>query len=117
MRYRNSDKIIIQDANLIEQHYDKNLRINDYAEMLAITPNHLTQMDRTDLDQIEKILMALIPLTDICQNNFVSLIPILDELHNVYTKTKDNEDSIYINILTNLRNFRRSLQQISSKDL
>ncbi len=29
---------------LIEQHYYQNLRINEYAQMLAITPNHLTQM-------------------------------------------------------------------------
>lgn len=29
---------------LIEENYQKNLRINDYADMLAITPNHLTQM-------------------------------------------------------------------------
>jgi len=29
---------------LIEENYHKNLRINDYADILAITPNHLTQM-------------------------------------------------------------------------
>ena len=29
---------------LIEENYHKNLRIGDYANMLAITPNHLTQM-------------------------------------------------------------------------
>ncbi len=29
---------------LIEQHYYRNLRISEYAEMLAVTPNHLTQM-------------------------------------------------------------------------
>ncbi|NJO90524.1 MAG: AraC family transcriptional regulator [Chloroflexia bacterium] len=29
---------------LVEEHFYRNLRINDYAEMLAVTPNHLTQM-------------------------------------------------------------------------
>lgn len=29
---------------LIEENYQNNLRVNDYAEMLSITPNHLTQM-------------------------------------------------------------------------
>jgi AraC-like DNA-binding protein len=29
---------------LIEENFHKNLRISDYADMLAITPNHLTQM-------------------------------------------------------------------------
>ncbi|MBN1597080.1 MAG: helix-turn-helix domain-containing protein [Bacteroidales bacterium] len=29
---------------LIEENYQKNLRVNDYANMLAVTPNHLTQM-------------------------------------------------------------------------
>jgi AraC-like DNA-binding protein/mannose-6-phosphate isomerase-like protein (cupin superfamily) len=29
---------------LIEENYQKNLRVNDYADMLAITPNHLTQI-------------------------------------------------------------------------
>lgn len=29
---------------LIEENYQNNLRVNDYAHMLAITPNHLTQM-------------------------------------------------------------------------
>ncbi|MCG8701294.1 MAG: helix-turn-helix transcriptional regulator, partial [Bacteroidales bacterium] len=31
---------------LIEENYQKNLRVNDYADMLAVTPNHLTQMVR-----------------------------------------------------------------------
>ncbi|MBN1953045.1 MAG: helix-turn-helix domain-containing protein [Bacteroidales bacterium] len=31
---------------LIEENYQKNLRVNDYASMLAVTPNHLTQMVR-----------------------------------------------------------------------
>ena len=29
---------------LIEENYQNNLRVNDYADMLAITPNHLTQI-------------------------------------------------------------------------
>lgn len=29
---------------LIEENYQSNLRVNDYAEKLAITPNHLTQL-------------------------------------------------------------------------
>lgn len=29
---------------LIEENYQNNLRVNDYANMLAITPNHLTQL-------------------------------------------------------------------------
>lgn len=29
---------------LIEENYQKNLRVNDYAARLAVTPNHLTQM-------------------------------------------------------------------------
>ena len=32
--------------SLIEEHYHKNYRVSQYAEMLAITPNHLTQMVR-----------------------------------------------------------------------
>ncbi len=31
---------------LIEENYHRNLRVNDYADMLAVTPNHLTQMVR-----------------------------------------------------------------------
>lgn len=31
---------------LIEENYQKNLRVNDYAALLAVTPNHLTQMVR-----------------------------------------------------------------------
>lgn len=31
---------------LIEENYQNNLRVNDYAEKLAVTPNHLTQMVR-----------------------------------------------------------------------
>lgn len=29
---------------LLEENYKNNLRINDYADMLAVTPNHLTQI-------------------------------------------------------------------------
>ncbi len=29
---------------LLEENYQLNLRVNDYAELLAVTPNHLTQM-------------------------------------------------------------------------
>jgi AraC family transcriptional activator of pobA len=31
---------------LIEENYQKNLRVSNYADMLAVTPNHLTQMVR-----------------------------------------------------------------------
>lgn len=31
---------------LIEENYQKNLKVNDYASLLAVTPNHLTQMVR-----------------------------------------------------------------------
>lgn len=29
---------------LIEENYQNNLRVNDYADLLSVTPNHLTQM-------------------------------------------------------------------------
>jgi len=31
---------------LIEENYQRNLRVGEYADMLAVTPNHLTQMVR-----------------------------------------------------------------------
>lgn len=38
--------LVKQFLYLIENNYQNNLRVNDYAELLAITPNHLTQMVR-----------------------------------------------------------------------
>ncbi len=48
---------------LIEENYQNNLKVNDYAEMLAVTPNHLTQMTRqiagkTSIDLILDKLVA-----------------------------------------------------------
>jgi YesN/AraC family two-component response regulator len=44
---------------LIEENFQKNLRITDYADMLAITPNHLTQVvkqitGKTSIDTLHK---------------------------------------------------------------
>lgn len=49
--------------SLIEENYQNNLRVNDYAEKLAVTPNHLTQMVRqitgkTSVELIQKKLIA-----------------------------------------------------------
>ncbi len=48
---------------LIEENYQNNLRINDYADLLAITPNHLTQMvkqvtGKTSIELLQEKLIA-----------------------------------------------------------
>jgi hypothetical protein len=59
----------------------------------------------------------MMPITDVCRTDFVSLLPILDRLNDMYTKNNDNEDSTYIDILHNIQNLRNSLLQKSSIDL
>lgn len=44
LRYGRGHILVKNFLLLIEENYQKNLRINDYAGMLAVTPNHLTQM-------------------------------------------------------------------------
>jgi hypothetical protein len=77
----------------------------------------LTSIDLNDFDQIEKTLMVMMPITDVCRADFVSLLPILDRLNDMYTKNNDNEDSTHIDILHNIQNLRNSLLQKSSIDL
>ncbi len=79
--------------------------------------DRLTSTDIHDFDHIGKTLTAMIPLADACRINFVSLLPILDKLTDVYTKENLNEDSIHIDILSDIQNLRTNLMQISSSDL
>lgn len=79
--------------------------------------HYLMSIDLNEFDQIEKILMALIPLTDACRDDFVSLLPILDKLNDVYSRHNLNEYSTYINVLTNLQTLRRTLSQAAETDL
>jgi len=79
--------------------------------------HYLQTVDYNDFDQIEKILIAMIPLTDACRMDFLSLLPILDKLNDIYTKNHLNDDSTYIDILINIQNLRTTLQQTSSIDL
>lgn len=67
-------------------------------------------MDEKDF---EKILMAMIPLTDACRMQFVSSLPILD----IYMNNHLNQDSIDNDTLTNIQNLRTNLQKNLSKDL
>lgn len=78
---------------------------------------YLTSIDLNDFGQIEKILTAMIPLADACRIDFVSLVPILDKLDDIYANNKHNEYPTYIDVLTNIQNLRQSLQQTSSNDL
>ncbi len=59
----------------------------------------------------------MIPLTDACRMDFLSLLPILDKLNDIYTKNHLNDNSTYIDILINIQNLRTTLQQTSSIDL
>jgi len=59
----------------------------------------------------------MIPLTDACRNDFVSLLPILEKLNDIYVKNHLNQDSTYIDILINIQNLRTNLQQTSSEEL
>jgi hypothetical protein len=79
--------------------------------------HHLTVIDHKDFNQIEKILIALIPLTDACRIDYMSLLPTLDKLNDIYTKHHLDKDSIYNDILTNIQNLRTNLNEISSNDL
>ena len=79
--------------------------------------HHLTTINHNNFDQIEKLIMAMIPLTDACRIEFVTLLPILDKLNDIYGNNSFNQDSLYIDISSNLQNLRKNLQQISSIDL
>lgn len=67
-----------------------------------------------NFDQIEKLLTAMISFTDACRTNFMSLLPTLEKLNDVYTKANPNEVSTFTDLLTNLRT---QLKQTSSNDL
>ena len=69
--------------------------------------HHLTSADPKNFDQIEKILTSMISLTDVCRDDFISVLPILDRLNHY-------EDSTYMEILNNLRT---NLKQILGSDL
>ncbi len=64
---------------LIEENYQKNLRINDYASLLAITPNHLTQMvkqvtGKTSIELLQEKLIVEVKRLLIHSNASISEI-------------------------------------------
>jgi hypothetical protein len=77
----------------------------------------LTSLDIEDFDYIEKIITAMISLIDDCRMNFISLIPTLDKIHNIYTKKNINDDLSYTDILNNIQILLTKLRQRSSDDL
>ncbi|CAF1145651.1 unnamed protein product [Adineta ricciae] len=80
----------------------------------AKVSHRLTSNDMHNFDQIERLLTAMISFTDVCRTNFMSLLPMLEKLNDVYTKANPNEVSTFTDLLTNLR---AQLKQTSSNDL
>ncbi|CAF3297776.1 unnamed protein product [Rotaria sp. Silwood2] len=102
------------------QHAYENIHIRDELvkhNWCSYMSRYLISIDLNDFNQIEKIAMAMIPLTDACRNDFVSLLPIIDKLNDIYTKTNLNEYSTYADFLTNIQNLRKNLLQTLSIDL
>ncbi|CAF1070073.1 unnamed protein product [Adineta steineri] len=83
----------------------------------ASISHHFTSTDFENFDHIEKIILAMIPLTDACRANFVSLLPTLDKLNDVYQKKNLNEDSTFTDLITNIQHLQTNLKQITSNDL
>ncbi|CAF1589569.1 unnamed protein product [Rotaria sp. Silwood1] len=113
-----NDLIIEKDQAMNDkQHIYENIHIRDELvkyNWCSYISHYLISIDLNDFDQIDKLLIAMISLTDVCRNDFVSLVPILDKLNDIYTTTNPNEYSTYMNILTNIQKFRKNLLQISS---
>lgn len=78
---------------LAEEHFKKNLKINDYAEILAVTPHHLTQvikqltgkttgriLQEKQIIEIKRLLIH----TDYSINEIVELLNFTD--HSYFTK-------------------------------
>ncbi|CAF1056521.1 unnamed protein product [Adineta steineri] len=83
----------------------------------ASISHHFSSTDFENFDHIEKIILAMIPLTDACRTNFVSLLPTLDKLNDVYQKKNLNEDSTFTDLITNIQHLQTNLKQITSNDL
>ncbi|CAF1070055.1 unnamed protein product [Adineta steineri] len=83
----------------------------------ASISHHFSSTDFENFDHIEKIILAMIPLTDACRPNFVSLLPTLDKLNDVYQKKNLNEDSTFTDLITNIQHLQINLKQITSNDL
>ncbi|CAF3732255.1 unnamed protein product [Rotaria sp. Silwood1] len=113
-----NDLIIEKDQAMNDkQHIYENIHIRDELvkyNWCSYISHYLISIDLNDFDQIDKLLIAMISLTDVCRNDFVSLVPILDKLNDIYTTTNPNEYSTYMNILTNIQKLRKNLLQISS---
>ncbi len=59
----------------------------------------------------------MIPLTDACRIDYMSLLPTLDKLDDIYTKHHLDKDSTYNDILTNIKYLRTNLHETLSNDL
>lgn len=79
---------------------------------------HLSTIDPNEMEQIEKLLRAMILLTDVCRTDFVSSsLTALDKLHDIYSKRHLSDDSTHLDLLLHLENLRRLFQQTVSNDL
>lgn len=73
---------------------------------------HLSTIDLNEMEQIEKLLRAMISLTDGCRSDFVSSSrTILDKLHHIYSNRHLADDSIHRDILLHLKNLQQDFQQ------
>ena len=71
------------------------------------------------MEQIEKLLLAMISLTDVCRTDFASSsLSILDKLQEIYSQRHLLQESTSnVDILLHLENLRRNLSQTLSNDL
>jgi hypothetical protein len=74
--------------------------------------HHLSAIDPNDLDHTEKLLMAMITLTDACRIDFVSSLSILEKLKNHL-----NENSSHVDLLTHIEYLQANLEETFSNDL
>lgn len=80
--------------------------------------HHLSSIDSNEMEQIEKLLLAIISLADVCRADFASSsLNILDKLHEIYSKKHLVEPSNNTELLQHLENLRRNLSQTISNDL
>jgi hypothetical protein len=113
-------KLINPEGEFVDNYFYFSIHIRDelVKHGWCVRVSHLlTSIDPNNFDQIEKILMSMIPLTDVCRNDFVSLLPILDELNDIYTKLNHNDGSSYTEMLNNIQNLRLNLRQSLGSDL
>ncbi|CAF1525871.1 unnamed protein product [Rotaria sp. Silwood1] len=88
----------------------------DYGWCSRIS-TRLTLFDIDNFDHIEKTIHAMIPFINICHQDFIHLIPILDKLYKIYTKNNLNNDLTYTDIINNIQILLTKLQQKLSDDL